>query len=82
MFPILPVSNLANIKELILPQENYCKTLKDMIIGIVSTYLLSYFQFFKVGQIMRRAKYGRLMLPGVFSDEVIPDIDFTDKALI
>ena len=53
-----------------------------MIIGIVSTYLLSYFQFFKVGQIMRRAKYGRLMLPGVFSDEVIPDIDFTDKALI
>ena len=65
-----------------MPQENYCKTLKDMIIGIVNTYRLSYFQFFKVGQIMRRAKYGRLMLPGVFSNEVIPYIDFTDEALI
>ena len=53
-----------------------------MIIGIVNTYRLSYFQFFKVGQIMRRAKYGRLMLPGVFSNEVIPYIDFTDEALI
>ena len=28
---------------------------------------------------MRRAKYGHLTLPGVFSGKVIPDIDFTDQ---
>ena len=28
------------------------------------------------------SKYGHLMLPGTFTDKVIPDIDFTDEAVV
>ena len=34
-----------------------------------------------MGKIML-SKYGNLMLPRVFSDKVIPDIDFTDEAVV
>ena len=31
---------------------------------------------------MRWAKYGHLKLTGVFLDKLIPDIDFTDEAVV
>ena len=34
-----------------------------------------------MGKIMRRAKYGHLMLPGVFLDKIIHDIEFTEKTV-
>ena len=41
---------------------------------------LSHLHFFKVGEIM--SKYGHLMLPGAFPDQVTPDTDFTDEAVL
>ena len=42
---------------------------------------LSHLQFFKVGEIMV-SKYWHLMLHGGFPDKVIPNIDFTDEAVL
>ena len=28
------------------------------------------------------SKYGHLMLPGLFSDKITPDIDFTDEVVV
>ena len=42
---------------------------------------LSYLQFFKIGKIIC-AKCRHLTLPVIFSDKVIPDIDFTDEAVL
>ena len=28
------------------------------------------------------SKYGHLMVPGVFPDKIVPDIDFTDEAVV
>ena len=39
----------ANRKKLILPLENYFKTLNDMIIGTTGTYLFQLFTFFQSG---------------------------------
>ena len=44
---------------------------------------MSYLQLFaKNGEIMALANYGNLMLPGSFSDKIIPDIDFTDVGVV
>ena len=43
--------------------------------------VLNLFKFFKVGEIIM-SKYEHLMIPRVFSDNVMPDIDFTDEAVI
>ena len=39
------------------------------------------FTFFIVGEITA-LKYGHLILPEVFPDKVIPDIEFTDDAVV
>ena len=44
-------------------------------------FVRNLFTFFKLGKIML-SKYGNLMLPRVFSDKAIPDIDFTDEAVV
>ena len=41
---------------------------------------LSHLHFFNVGKIMV-SKYGHLKLPGVFPDQVTPDIDFTNEVV-
>ena len=35
-----------------------------------------------MGEIIRLLKYGHLTVPGAFSDNIIPDIDFTDKVVV
>ena len=39
------------------------------------------FAFFKVVEIMV-SKYGHLMIPGAFPEKVVPNIHFTDEAVV
>ena len=53
-----------------------------MVTDTVSRWHFELFTLFKEDQIKAWAKYGHLKLPGAFYDNVTPDIDFTDDAVI
>ena len=68
---------LANRKKLFLPLEKYFKTLKDMIIGTVESFIIFQSGWNNCVKLWAFDEY-----PGAFPDKVTPDIYFTDEVVV